>query len=221
MVNCPTCNTIIGNPRKGQIYCNQECYSKSTKLKEQAKKSKMIKDNSIPTYEERYGKEKAEEMKIKHSNFMKDNPNEGQFNTLKTKGENNFNWKGDDVGYDAIHEWVKRNLGKANHCELCGLKEIPKGKQRFFDWANISDEYKRDINDWVQLCRKCHWKFDNFKKKKPYEVIGVECKTNGYLDKTEKEKCKWLLDNNIFSKILIAYKTKEGRKIVIKYKELE
>ena len=54
-----------------------------------------------------------------------------------------------------------------------------------------------------------------------YEVIGVECKVNGYLKPEEKEKCQWLLDNNIFSKILIAYKEKEGRKIVVKYKEFE
>ena len=53
-----------------------------------------------------------------------------------------------------------------------------------------------------------------------YEIVGVECKSNGYLDKEEKEKCKWLL-KNIFQKILIAYKTKEGRKIVVKYKEVK
>ncbi len=48
---------------------------------------------------------------------------------------------------------------------------------------------------------------------KIYTVIGVEVKSNGYLDKIEKEKCKWLLDNNIFSKILIASKSKERGKI--------
>ena len=43
------------------------------------------------------------------------------------------------------------------------------------------------------------------------EVIGVECKINGYLKPEEKEKCKWLIDNNKFSKILIAKKgTKRG-----------
>ncbi len=42
--------------------------------------------------------------------------------------------------------------------------------------------------------------------------IGVECKSNGYLDKVEKEKCNWLLQNNIFSKILVASKgTKRGQ----------
>jgi len=182
MINCLTCNKIIENPRKGQIYCNQECYSKSPKLKEQAKKSKLIKDNSIPTYEERYGKEKAEGIKQKHS--------------------------------ESIHDWVKEKLGKANHCEICGLEEIPKGMKRYFDWANISDEYKRDLDDWVQLCRKCHYQFDNLKRKKTYEVIGVEVKSNGYLSKEEKAKCRWLLDNNIFSKILIAKRGEKRGEIV-------
>lgn len=52
-----------------------------------------------------------------------------------------------------------------------------------------------------------------------YEVIGVECKCNGQLSKEEKEKCEWLLENNIVTKILIAYKSKEGRKIIVNYKD--
>jgi len=56
---------------------------------------------------------------------------------------------------------------------------------------------------------------------KHYEIIGVECKTNGKLSKEEKEKIDWLLENNIFSKILIASKKKVGRKIEIKYEEFE
>ena len=47
-------------------------------------------------------------------------------------------------------------------------------------------------------------------------VQGVECKSNGYLDKIEKEKCVWYLENNIFSKILIASKSKERGKIIYK-----
>jgi len=50
-------------------------------------------------------------------------------------------------------------------------------------------------------------------------IIGVEVKSNGYLSKEEKEKCKWLLENNIFSKILIASKSKERGKI--DYKEFK
>lgn len=59
----------------------------------------------------------------------------------------------------------------------------------------------------------------NYEKELPkilFEVIGVEVKSNGYLTKEEKEKCKWLLDNNVFSKILIASKGKKKGEIVYK-----
>lgn len=52
-------------------------------------------------------------------------------------------------------------------------------------------------------------------------VIGVECKVGKYLDKIEKEKCKWLLDNKVFGKILIASKTMEKNKIKINYEEFK
>ena len=46
------------------------------------------------------------------------------------------------------------------------------------------------------------------------EIIGVECKTGRGLDKIEKDKCKWLIDNNIFSKILIAKKGEKRGEII-------
>ena len=55
---------------------------------------------------------------------------------------------------------------------------------------------------------------------KTYEVIGVEVKSNGYLNQIEKEKCKWYIDNNVFGKILIASKSKEKGGNV-EYKEFE
>ncbi len=45
--------------------------------------------------------------------------------------------------------------------------------------------------------------------KENYEVVGVEVKANGWLDRSEKEKCWWYLEKKIFSKILIA---KRGKK---------
>jgi len=52
--------------------------------------------------------------------------------------------------------------------------------------------------------------FIAFKRKgKLYEIIGVEVKGNGWLDKSEKEKCRFLLDKKIFSRILIAKKGKK------------
>jgi len=51
-----------------------------------------------------------------------------------------------------------------------------------------------------------------------YKMIGVECKTNGYLSKEEKNKADWLIRNRIFSKFLIARKV--GRKIVYVEKDV-
>ncbi len=47
-----------------------------------------------------------------------------------------------------------------------------------------------------------------------YVVTGCEVKSNGYLSKEEKEKCKWLIDNKIFSNIIIASKGKKRGEIV-------
>jgi hypothetical protein len=50
-----------------------------------------------------------------------------------------------------------------------------------------------------------------------YEVIGLEVKANGYLDQVEKGMCLWLIENKIFSRILIAKRKKEGRKMEVEY----
>ena len=52
-------------------------------------------------------------------------------------------------------------------------------------------------------------------------TFAVESKMTGILDAEEKEKCRWLLRNKIFTKILIASKTKVKNRIVIDYKEFE
>jgi hypothetical protein len=46
-------------------------------------------------------------------------------------------------------------------------------------------------------------------KSRRYNIIGVEVRTIGNLSKEEKEKCKFLLDKKIFSRILIAKKGKK------------
>lgn len=69
------------------------------------------------------------------------------------KSKVNNNWSGDGVSYRAIHKYIKRRKEKPIKCELCG--ETPTHKTGL-DLANISQEYKRDIDDWEWLCRRCH-----------------------------------------------------------------
>lgn len=77
------------------------------------------------------------------------------FPKIVGRGENSPNWKGDDVGITALHNWVERELGKPKKCEHCGDTS-----KRKYDWANKSQEYKRELTDWIRLCRACHTKYD-------------------------------------------------------------
>ena len=53
-----------------------------------------------------------------------------------------------------------------------------------------------------------------------YDVIGVEVKKAGYLDRIEKGMCEWLIQNKIFNKILVAKKSKKRGEIeYIEFKE--
>ena len=77
---------------------------------------------------------------------------------LSKLGEKNPKWKGDKVGYSAIHDWVIRHIEKPDICSSCR-------KKGWLDLANKSQKYKRDLTDWEWLCRKCHMTKDGRLKK--------------------------------------------------------
>ena len=67
----------------------------------------------------------------------------------KKLNELNPNWKGNEVGLINLHGWIRRRKPKPKFCEECK-------KRKPYDLVNISGKYKRDINDFEWLCRKCH-----------------------------------------------------------------
>lgn len=71
----------------------------------------------------------------------------------KPSGEQHPCWKGDDVGYSGLHEWVRKTLGRPQKCQCCSTK-----KARRYEWSNVSGEYRREAEDWVRLCVSCHRK---------------------------------------------------------------
>lgn len=79
--------------------------------------------------------------------------------TSKSKGihknERAGNWKGDNAKYSSIHSWVQRWKGKAEYCEVCGIK----GKKRYH-WSNVDHQYKRILDDYISMCVSCHKKYD-------------------------------------------------------------
>lgn len=72
----------------------------------------------------------------------------------RPRGEQHHAWKGDDVGYAALHDWVSLNYQKADACDHCCCTDKP------LDWANKTGQYRRDRDDWLNLCRPCHKRYD-------------------------------------------------------------
>jgi hypothetical protein len=88
----------------------------------------------------------------------------------REKGENHFNWKGDNAGIKQIHVWLINNYKRPEMCSACG--SITKN----IDLANMTGIYARDITHYRWLCRRCHQLSDGrlknnlfYNKKKGWE----------------------------------------------------
>jgi len=75
-----------------------------------------------------------------------------------SRNDNHFAWKGEKVSYRGLHQWVIREKGYADTCSDCGRYS---SNHRDIQWANIDHKYRRNLDDFIQLCRKCHRSHDN------------------------------------------------------------
>ena len=58
-----------------------------------------------------------------------------------------------DGDYRQLHKWLRRNYGSANHCQNIDCPH----KSKYFDWAKLPEcRYEHNIENYIQLCRKCH-----------------------------------------------------------------
>lgn len=101
------------------------------------------------------GKTRSLVSRLKQGHSISGNKNH-MYGKHTNANENNGRWKGDNVGYDALHEWIRKNKPRTKYdrCELCNVV-------RPLQAANISGRYMRDVNDYKWLCRRCHSRFDN------------------------------------------------------------
>lgn len=67
--------------------------------------------------------------------------------------ENNPAWKGDKATVSSIHCWIRDNFTRKNICQNCDKKGNT-------DWSNKYHTYLRVKEDWQELCRSCHQKYD-------------------------------------------------------------
>src|SRR3990167_6136639 len=124
MPQCKICKTKI-NPRTKSKLCNSCCQKGKKQSIETRKKRSIANSGKVRTLEQKHH--------YSLSKIMDKNPM----------------WKGNNVGLNGLHQWVKRHKSKSVLCECCKT-------EKSFDLANISQEYKRDLSDWEWLCRRCH-----------------------------------------------------------------
>lgn len=72
-------------------------------------------------------------------------------------GKENHAWKGDKVGYWALHKWVVKEKGNPDTCEHCKKTGLHRNQ---IHWANIDHKYRRNLEDFIRLCQSCHRKYD-------------------------------------------------------------
>lgn len=80
----------------------------------------------------------------------------------------------DSFNYSVLHRWLKKRIPKPECCQECGKREVKldlcfKNHQAGF---KTQQEYTRNLNDYVYLCRACHMILDGRSKNvKPINCI--------------------------------------------------
>lgn len=95
------------------------------------------------------------------------------------------------ITYNSLHWWLRRSFGPANKCEH------PKcdNKSPFFQWAlKKHKDYDRKRENFWQLCRMCHFKYDLKEYQKNKFDLGRQkahkTRIGSFHSKETKEKIK-------------------------------
>ena len=77
--------------------------------------------------------------------------------SISNTGNKSSQWKGDNIKYQAIHNWLRKNFGKANKCEN---KEC-NHRSKIFEYVLIKGRlYERKRENFKMMCKSCHHKYD-------------------------------------------------------------
>jgi len=92
----------------------------------------------------------------------------------KYRGKNHWSWKGDKVGYAAIHVWLKNTYGKPPKCDKCGQLNDNSN----INWALINGKkHQRKRKNYWRLCDKCHINYDGITGKRIKKGQRISPKT--------------------------------------------
>ena len=109
------------------------------------------------------------------------------------RGKESIHWKGNNIEYGGVHIWLRKYYGSANKCEMKDPTCI-----KNFHWSNKDHKYKRNIEDWQQLCVSHHVRYDRKKfprinynqgKRKYHNRNCIVCKSEFYPKKISHTFC--------------------------------
>lgn len=142
-IECGNCKKVVYFPKhrllKNANFCSKKCFN-------EYKKGKLP-----PNFNE----------------FIKNSPLKKGMCPFRFEGEKHWNWNEKEPSYRAVHEWLRKTYGNACKCENPNCVYPRKSKRgkwiikpTQYQWANINGIYKRNVNNFIQLCPSCHKLFD-------------------------------------------------------------
>lgn len=169
---CPECNREFSSKRA----LISHRWSHNKKLREETNKKirnghrgkshseetkrKMSEVWNRPDYQEKMSGKNSSRFGKHHTEETKQKIRDG--NIGKHVGNKHPNWKGDNVGYSAIHARVRNRKIKPENCEICGLPEFYENLGRI-ELSNIRNhQYTDDPNDYQYVHQSCHKKYDSY-----------------------------------------------------------
>jgi hypothetical protein len=100
------------------------------------------------------------------------------------KGSDSPRWKGDDVGYDMVHQCVRKVKPRPPACPNCGSVYCR------MELANLNGHYNRDPNNYVWLCTTCHKRMDGF----AYKMMKEETRHGLFFNQYYQASIHFFLD---------------------------
>lgn len=175
---CKLCKTTFRGRKRldrkynVQPFCSKKCFTQSQKGKRISVVTEL--KNGLPPWNKGIPHTESTKQKISVAHHGKPRP--------WSRSEGSPVWKGSDIGKRILHLWI----GKLQSKLMCGCCNRTRHETRL-DFANISGEYKRDIGDFLTLCRKCHFQMDRSKSREcTWHRAGITLEQLNNLLLTEK-----------------------------------
>lgn len=116
-----------------------------------------------PTRIAKYSDPRHGHVKGQPVRFLKGHSHRGKIVSTDTRaklsaansGENNYGWRGEEASYRAIHGYLCAHYPKSGICDECSRSTSRT------EYALIHGrEYTRNREDYRELCRPCHMRYD-------------------------------------------------------------